>query len=50
MVIIQALSMASDEIHWLIRHKEHNPPKGKKNPEEYVDVLVTHKFTLISTV
>ena len=37
LVVVQALSLASDEVHWLVRHKEHNPPKGKKNPDDYVD-------------
>ena len=40
LVVVQALSLASDEVRWLVRHNQHTPPKGKKLPEDYVDKLV----------
>ncbi|XP_028399660.1 nck-associated protein 1 homolog [Dendronephthya gigantea] len=47
LVVVQALSLASDEVHWLVRHKEHNPPKGKKNPDDYTDTRLSHMLFLI---
>jgi len=39
LVVLEALSMAKDEIMWLVRHACNSPPKGRKlNQEDYVDV------------
>lgn len=38
LVVLQALSMARDEIMWFVRHACTPPPKGKKlNQEDFVD-------------
>lgn len=39
LIALLALSHARDEIHWLVRHKYHTPPKGKKvAAEDFEDV------------
>lgn len=39
LVVLEALSMAKDEIMWLVRHTCNSPPKGRKlNQEDYTDV------------
>lgn len=47
LVVVQALSLASDEVRWLVRHNQHTPPKGKKLPEDYVDNRLAYMLFLI---
>lgn len=47
LVVIQALSLASDEVHWLVRHHQHTPSRGRKNPEDYTDQRLSYMLFLI---
>ena len=38
LIALLALSLAKDEIHWLLRHNLIHPPKGRKiNVDDYND-------------
>lgn len=51
LVVLQALSMARDEVLWLIRHACTPPPKGKKlNQEDFVDVKLPQLLLFIEEV
>lgn len=51
LVVLEALSMAKDEIMWLVRHACNSPPKGRKlNQEDYVDVKLPQMLLFVEEV
>ncbi|KAK2568441.1 Nck-associated protein 1-like protein [Acropora cervicornis] len=51
LVVLQALSMARDEVLWLIRHACTPPPKGKKlNQEDFVDFKLPQLLLFIEEI
>lgn len=51
LVVLEALSMAKDEIMWLVRHACNSPPKGRKlNQEDYVDVKLPQMLLFVEEI
>ena len=53
LVLLMALSLARDEIAWMVRHSEATVPKMSKmkvNPEEFQDRWVVAVYSLFAVV